>query len=96
VFGPSKQCCIPEGQVCDFSRPTHPNSYACCYPLHCDPYKRNTGITICQERTERFPDAGLGTRLNPQPGQKNLKLPFPWYSEENHRYVDDDDEDEDV
>ena len=55
VYGPFTQCCIPEGQVCDFQRPVQPNHYACCYPMNCDPY-RNTGITICQERNARYPD----------------------------------------
>lgn len=79
-------CCIPEGQVCDFKRPTHANNYACCWPLKCDPYLR-TGITVCQERLSRFPDSSAGgsasRSLNNTTVIRFKKLPYAWYSDEN-------------
>lgn len=75
IFGPVSQCCLPEGQVCDYSRPTHANQYSCCYPLSCDPYKKS-GITVCQEQLSRYPDSG--NRANDGSDQKVIRV--PWYS----------------
>lgn len=83
IFGPVSQCCIPEGQVCDFSRPTHANQYSCCYPLSCDPYKA-TGLTVCQERLNRYPDSGRNRGLGEAAVAGVQKLvSVPWYSDQN-------------
>lgn len=84
IFGPSRMCCIPEGQVCDFSRPTHANHYACCWPLSCDPYKKNTGITVCQESKGRFPDSGQRIQDGEAGDRRGIwNNTIPWYSAEN-------------